>query len=362
MATRSFIYLVASFMTVMATEEKQDSNVTPASIPPRPLEWTDFTTEIAIIGFLFLYVVVWWQGSRTNRDIASKWANINVDYLTDQFALAGHKTTNDKPSLVKDGPADYLMYTSGRRYIQFGHWWVKLKPRNDPVSRLTSAVFSLFGLAKPLMDRVEVTLTLDKEPKNKFVFAILNKSIAKETHEKRFDLSKMTKVASANVPSNLVIYTESQKLADLLLGGKSGDILRQSSGLESLIVTYLPDYEPERLNTDKDLKLTLTYDINDPKSSSLVELPCALADTVGSVNLPADVTTKLQKNIAELRKTFAKREAEDRAEEIAKKKAEAKRAQDDRLKKLSPSEQRKHDEKERNREKKKEMKKRTKRA
>lgn len=72
--------------------------------------------------------------------------------------------------------------------------------------------------------------------------------------------------------------------------------------------------------------------------------------------------TKLNKNKAELQKIFAKREAEDRAEEIAKKKLEAKRAQEDRIKNLSPSEQRKFDEKERIREKKKEQKKRTKRA
>lgn len=74
------------------------------------------------------------------------------------------------------------------------------------------------------------------------------------------------------------------------------------------------------------------------------------------------MTTKLNKNKAELHKIFAKREAEDRADEIAKKKLEAKRAQEDRVKKLSPSEQRKFDEKERNRELKKEQKKRTKRA
>lgn len=99
----------------------------------------------------------------------------------------------------------------------------------------------------------------------------------------------MTKVASVNVPSNLMIYAESQKLAELLLQGKTGNILRQSSGLESLIVTYLPEFEPERLNDDKDLRLTLVYDVNDAKSSPLVELPCALADTLANLNLPADV-------------------------------------------------------------------------
>lgn len=100
----------------------------------------------------------------------------------------------------------------------------------------------------------------------------------------------MTKIATVNVPSNLTVYAESQKLAELLLNGKTGDILRQSSGLESLIITYLPDYEPERLNADKDLKLTMVYDINNAQSSPLIGLPCALADTLGNLRLPADVS------------------------------------------------------------------------
>lgn len=100
----------------------------------------------------------------------------------------------------------------------------------------------------------------------------------------------MTKIATVNVPSHLTVYAESQKLAELLLNGKTGEILRQSSGLESLIITYLPDYEPERLNADKDLKLTMVYDLNNAQASSLIGLPCALADTLGNLHLPADVS------------------------------------------------------------------------
>ncbi|KAI8097171.1 uncharacterized protein BX664DRAFT_275715 [Halteromyces radiatus] len=360
---RSFILLATSVLSVLAADEKVETVTTATPVPPRPFVWTDFITEIVVIGFLALYVLIWWQGSRSNLSQATKWTNANVRYFEEQFSLVGNKANNNKVTLVKDGPADYLLYTSGRRNVQFGHWWLKLKPRNDPVTHLLTFLFSLVQWVKPVKDRVNVTLTLDKDIINhKFVFAILDKSIAKETHEKRFDLFKMTKIATANLPSHLVIYAESQKLAELLLNGKTGEILRQSSGLESLVITYLPEYEPERLNSDKELKISLVYDLKNTNSSPLVELPCAFADTIGSLNLPGDVTSKLNKNKAELQKIFAKREAEDRAEELAKKKAEEKRAQEERIKNLSPAEQRKYDEKERNREKKRELKKRTKRA
>ncbi|CAO3643242.1 unnamed protein product [Cunninghamella echinulata] len=297
----------------------------------------------------------------TNQSIATKWANENHEYFEQQFALIGNKVGGEKVSLIKDGPSDFLLYTSGRRNVQFGHWWIKLKPRSDILSYAVNSLFALIGMGKPLKDRVNATITLDKEIPNRFVFAILNKNIAKDTHTKRFDLFKMTKVASANIHSDYVVYAESQKLAELLTNGKVGDILRQSSGLESLIITYLPDYEPERLKLDTDLKISMIYEIND-STTKLPALPLELADTIGNLKLPADVTTKLRKNLDELNKVFAKRDAEDRAEELAKKKAEKKRAEEERIKKLSPEEQRKYDEKERNREQKRQMKKRTKRA
>jgi hypothetical protein len=49
-----------------------------------------------------------------------------IDYLESQFALVGDKKSNEKSVLMMDGPADYLLYTSGRRHVQFGHWWLKV--------------------------------------------------------------------------------------------------------------------------------------------------------------------------------------------------------------------------------------------
>lgn len=52
--------------------------------------------------------------------------NGQVDYLQSQFALVGDKKSNDQSILMMDGPADYLLYTTGRRNVQFGHWWLKV--------------------------------------------------------------------------------------------------------------------------------------------------------------------------------------------------------------------------------------------
>ncbi|CAO3611959.1 unnamed protein product [Cunninghamella blakesleeana] len=355
MSFKVLFSLATAFVAVMAEEEVKEK--------PQALVWQDFILEIGLFSLMALYVGIWWVASGTNQKIATQWANDNHNYFEQQFAMIGNKISNEKIALIKDGPADYLLYTTGRRNVQFGHWWIKLKPRSDIFSFIISTIFALIGWGKPLKDRVNASITLDKEIPQRFVFAIVRKDLAKDTHSKRFDLLKMTKIASVNISSNYVIYAESQKLAELLISGKVKDILSQeSNGLESLIITYLPDYEPERLDLEKDVKINIIYDIHDANAKEFAALPLELADTIGQLRLTGDVTTKLRKNLDELKKSYAKREAEDRAEEIAKKKAEKKRAEDERVMKLSASEQRKHEEKERNREKKRELKKKTKRA
>lgn len=48
----------------------------------------------------------------------------HLDYLKSQFALVGDGKGN---TLVKDGPSDYVLYTSGRRNVQYAHWWISVK-------------------------------------------------------------------------------------------------------------------------------------------------------------------------------------------------------------------------------------------
>lgn len=62
-----------------------------------------------------------------------------------------------------------------------------------------------------------------------------------------------------------------------------------------------------------------------------------------------------------MQKEYAKIQAEERAEELLKKKADAKKAEEERIRNLSPAEQRKWEEKERAKELKKSQKKRVKR-
>ncbi|ORY92232.1 hypothetical protein BCR43DRAFT_498003 [Syncephalastrum racemosum] len=355
----SAVGLLALATVSLADEsvKQEDLGTTP---PPKPeivlREWTleEFKTEMVLASILICFLINWWRGSRTNQSIAKRWLNDNGDYLESQYALVG----NDRAQkvLVKDGPADYMVYSSGRRNIKFVHWWIKLKARTDVFTFVSTFALSLAGYAQPPVDRVRAEATLDTT--NQFVFAILPQKKAKNMREDRWDLKTFAKLSdSPNVPDHLTVYSESQKLTEALVNTKIGKLL-QHPAFESLIISSQTDYEPEKYKGDGETRLQVNFALS--AGQEIAELVSEVADSVGSLQISGDIRSKLKKNRDELEKKAAKLEAEERAEELAKKKAEAKKAEEERVKKLSPEQQRKWEEKERARDLRKSQKKRTK--
>ncbi|KAI8384913.1 uncharacterized protein BYT42DRAFT_279015 [Radiomyces spectabilis] len=317
--------------------------------------------EMMLGAVFLLYLATWYNGRATNLRLAQQWLFAHREYLEEQFALVGDRVGNEHTLLKRDGPADFLLYTSGRRNVQFAHWWIKLKSRNDVINYFVEELLAFFGAVQKPVDKVSVTLRLDGGTE-KFVFAILDKSIVKETREQRYDLKSVTKISDASgLPSNLVVYSESQKLTDTILKSPIGQLLKKSKGLESLIISSLPTFAPQKFEGDKDLVATLTFSLK-AEQDPLVELSCELPDMLQDLRFGVEIKNKLRKNREEIEKEYSKILAEERAEELARKKAEAKRAEEERIRKLPAAEQRKWEEKQNAKEMRKQQKKRTKRA
>ncbi|KAG2222576.1 hypothetical protein INT45_008695, partial [Circinella minor] len=325
----------------------------------KPLTIEDFKLEGILGSLLILFVVLWYSGSSANSAKAKHWIDSHIGYLEQQFALLGNRA--EKKTLVKDGPNDYQLYVSGRRHVQFGHWWINLKPRSDILGWAFSLITSFVGFGEKPADKLNINMTLDKELNKGFVFAILPKDTAQATRDGRYDLKQFTRLAdSRQLPSTFTVYTEVQKLSDQILSSKVSELIKNSPDFKSLIITSQPEFEPEKYKGDQELTFHLTADLSD--RTEMVELACILPDIINEINFTSDIKSKLKKNREELEKKAAKALAEERAEEIALKKAEAKKAEAEKVKALSPAEQRKWEEKERARELKKSQKKRTKRA
>ncbi|KAI9314408.1 hypothetical protein BX666DRAFT_2029286 [Dichotomocladium elegans] len=346
-----------SFISIAAAQE-EDAPVTKQARPiVKPLSIEDFKLEAFLVVGLGVFAFVWYLGAQMNANTAKSWTAKHQAYLASQFAMIGTQA-NSQTTVTKDGPADYFLYVTGRRNVQYGHWWLNLKPRNDLFAWFFTFIASLAGFAETPAD-VNVDMTLDKRIQGRYVFAVLPKKIAKSKRDNRWDLRTFAKVADSKLSDDYVVYAESQKLSESILTNRIVELINKTPGFESLIVTSMPEFEPEKYTGDGDLRMELSFAMSDRPEP--VELACELPDVLGSLNLTADIKSKLRKNRESLEKMAAKLAADERANELSRKKAEAKKAEAERVKSMSASEQRKWDEKERARELKKTQKKRTKR-
>ena len=100
-----------------ATSEK---NPPLFSTPPaqplayRPFSISDFTLELSLASAFIIYLMVFYQGSRKNKDLARTWLRSTLGIWTLQFAQLGDGQGH---KLIKDGPRDYVLYATGRKYV-----------------------------------------------------------------------------------------------------------------------------------------------------------------------------------------------------------------------------------------------------
>ncbi|RUS33528.1 hypothetical protein BC938DRAFT_471212 [Jimgerdemannia flammicorona] len=321
-----------------------------------------------MIGFFLIYFVRWWTGSSDNEAIAKQWVSSVIGQLREQFSLIGDERGN---TLIKDGPADFILYMSGRRHVQYVHGFIKLKLRNDLAGWISQAAVRLVGFGKPQYDEVTFNVVMNDGEYEPFVLAVLPKSEAKEVREARFDLLKFTKsVNCKRVPLTFTTYCEAADLADLFLDGKLGDaIYKADEFFGGLIISSYPKEAP--LKFDGTFPNTVTLIIRLPsdrarlkETKPLVELLTEVIDALPgrALNLKPEIRNKLKKNREEVEKDYAKAAAEERQEELIKKKAEKRKEEEERVRKLSPAEQRKWEEKEKKAELKKQQKKMVRKA
>lgn len=80
----------------------------------RPFAISDFTLELSLASAFLIYLMVFYQGSRKNKDLARTWLRSTLGIWTLQFAQIGDGQGH---KLVKDGPRDYVLYATGRKYV-----------------------------------------------------------------------------------------------------------------------------------------------------------------------------------------------------------------------------------------------------
>ncbi|KAH9853455.1 DUF1682-domain-containing protein [Lenzites betulinus] len=334
-----------------------------------------FKNEVYFLGAALLYVAVYFIGKRANERRASKWFEAHKSLYESQFSKPTHVD-----GLSQDGYSDFFIFSTGRRALTSLHTTFTLRPRHDLFQYIFQTLRGLVELDYKVYDELELEFTF-REPAGKegavpeCVWAVVAKDAMKTIRNERWDLTLTKTAESTALPATLAVMTEFADVTTNLLkpyGTLSLPAILASPAIQpyfrSLSLTDQPRTRPElplpSSERSKRLILTLALPPSADASATLPLLAAVfqLVDVIaGEGKLPGargglqaalrpETRTKLRKTREDVDRQIREEAAREKREEADEQKAAAKKkAQEERLSKLSAAEQKKALEREKKR-------------
>lgn len=194
---------------------------------------THYYPEYAAGIFIFLYVINFILGQRTNEKIARRWIESHVSVFESQFYALGDDTIKEsgKSYLVKDSQSCFKMYASGRRFCHGILVTLELVKRHD----IFSMLLSLVDLSTT-HDEVTLEVPMD-EDMDPFIFAVLKKKHEKRLLRAHKDLKEHAKykVTSKSLPGIFSVCTDCPELESVFL--REEKVIRTLTKHEDLFIS-----------------------------------------------------------------------------------------------------------------------------
>ncbi|KAJ7283631.1 hypothetical protein C8J57DRAFT_1293105 [Mycena rebaudengoi] len=293
-----------------------------------------FQTEAYILAGLLFYLAAFAYGSWSNGRKANKWLKAHLPILEQQFSKP-HKW-------VQDGHSDFFNFSTGRRSVASLHTIFALRPRHDFFQWAFQTLRTFVDLQYRPKDDLQLDFKLlpDVLPHD-FVWAIVSKDELLFVKDDRWDLTFTKTSENPGIPTKFSVMTEFADVTDGVLKNlgpvlqalqdpKVAPYFRSLSVRPSPCSTLpSPSCLPER---EKHVILSLS-----------APSPSRVADTVELLKKVREGTDKDIKVEAEREKK------EEEAEALEAKKAAKRKAEEERIAKLSAADQKKVLERERKR-------------
>ncbi|KAI8055427.1 hypothetical protein BDF22DRAFT_677091 [Syncephalis plumigaleata] len=309
----------------------------------------DFYIELILCALLICYVFIYQWGKYTNEQIAKTWIKYHLDLFASHFAHVG----NDKGHiLVKDGPADFLFYASGRIHCQYLRARLQMIPRHDPIALLV-------GLIYPQHDRISIEVCMNEDEYDPVVFGVATASKVSAAFKYRYDLSNFTRqIRSPLLPDNCYAFTEHGDITTTILDDNVVQVLSTYNNyFEEMYITDQPVKKPETLDI---MAPRLFFNFRMPSSAdmqSMIELHELVLYMIDHIPQVAHFRGPVKSKLQQARETALegiRKALEPSAEEkLSKKRQEQRQQEQERLGKMTPEQQRKWEEKEHKRQLKK---------
>ncbi|KAF9009064.1 hypothetical protein BDQ17DRAFT_1275458 [Cyathus striatus] len=310
------------------------------------------TREAFLLLALLFYVAFTYLGKSANAKKANKWrARRSFPLYSQQFSKPAAKG-----GLTSDGYSDFFAFSTGRRNIASLHTIFTLRPRHDLFQYLFQTARTLVDLQYRPKDDIQLDFKLAPGTlSHDFVWAIVAKEELLSVKEGRWDLTFTKTSENPALPPTLSVMSEFADVTDNLLKPAGNFSLiaaiqdpKVLPYFRSLSITDQPRDRPAGPLASEDRSKHVILSLAAPSPShaadtlAIVTAVFQLIDNLHKLNLRPETKNKLKKTRDDLDKTLKEDSEKSKKEEAVEDKKSAKRrAEEERIAKLSPAEQRK---------------------
>ncbi|KAF9567297.1 DUF1682-domain-containing protein [Agrocybe pediades] len=357
---------MASFITQFLQSITPPPVVTPEHYEGLQYRWKALVfrpallkTEVFLLLGVLFYIVWAYIGSSSNTSKAKKWLNAHLPLYQQQFSKP------QRGGLISDGYSDFFNFSTGRRNVASLHTIFTFRPRHDFVQWLFQTGKTLVDLHYRPTDDIQLDFKLAPGAlADNFVWAVVAKDELLSVKNNRWDLTFAGKTSEhAALPSTLTVMTEFADVTDNLLKPLGNFSLANALNdpkilpyFRSLSITDQPRERPitpiPAAEREKHIILSLSAPsgANVADTVPLITAIFQLIDNLNKIALRPETKTKLKKFREDIDKSIKEEFEKEKKEEAQDAKLAAKRkAEEERIAKLSAADQKKEIEKERKR-------------
>jgi len=188
--------------------------------------WQAFYLELLTLVGIFVYAANFFTGKNKNSKLATSWFKAHKPVLEQHFSIVGDDGMSTEPQsgvLVKESESVYTLWCTGRQYCEGMLVELRLLKRHDLVSVMSQ-------LLRPKSEVIKVTVYMDEEDMDNFVFALLPKKQASKYQKELQDLSFFCgekKSAERFGLPDYCILSEIGEVADFVLSTQICNILKK---------------------------------------------------------------------------------------------------------------------------------------
>jgi len=188
--------------------------------------WQAFYLELLTLVGIFVYAANFFTGKNKNSKLATSWFKAHKPVLEQHFSIVGDDGMSTEPQsgvLVKESESVYTLWCTGRQYCEGMLVELRLLKRHDLVSVMSQ-------ILRPKSEVIKVTVYMDEEDMDNFVFALLPKKQASKYQKELQDLSFFCgekKSAERFGLPDYCILSEIGEVADFVLSTQICNILKK---------------------------------------------------------------------------------------------------------------------------------------